>query len=163
MRTKSVFFNILFALICSSFWAQKLSQGDSIKLISTWNKTVEFLRTKDTTKLRIFCLDSIDCKICGFRDDTITDTNKPLTFFFKSGLDKLNSNHKLWKIINTESPKIVVSGYIDKNGDRMRIYSIAYLFWKPYELGKKHEGGEVLFDFVLRKDDFRLFSISTIP
>jgi hypothetical protein len=163
MRTRSVFFTILFALICSSFRAQKLSQGDSIKLVSTWNKTVEFLRTKDTVNLGAICLDSIDCKLCGFRDDTITDTNKPLTLFFKSGLDKLNSNQKLWKIINSKSPKIILSGYIDKNGNGECIYSIAYLFWKPNELGKKHEGGQVLFDYVLRKSDFKLFSISTLP
>lgn len=163
MTMKPVVLTLLFVLFSSVFLAQKLSPVDSVRLFATWKKTADFIRINDTTKLRTLCLDSIDCKLCGFRDDTITDTEKPLSIFFKHGLDKINSNQKLWKIIDSETPDLIVSGYIDKNGDGERFYSIAYLFWKPNELAKDHEGAQVVFDFVLRKNKFKLFRICTVP
>lgn len=134
-----------------------------MRLLATWKKTVDYLRRNDTTKLRTLCLDSIDCRLCGFREDTIIDTYQPLPIFFKHGLDKLNSNKKLWTIIDSQKPDLIVSGYIDKNGKGERVYCIAYLYWKPNEIAINHEGGQVLFEYVLQKNGYRLTSISTVP
>ncbi len=146
-----------------SLWGQNMSQVDSVRLFATWKKTADYLRTKDTVLLRTLCLDSIYCTLCGFRNDTIVETDKPLSIFFKDGLDHINANKKLWKIIDSETPDLMVSGYIDKIGNKDRVYGIAYLLWKPNELGKKHEGVQVVFDCVLRNNEFKLSSISTAP
>lgn len=154
---------LLFFLFASGILAQKLSRADTVRLLATWKKTANCLRTKDTLRLRTLCLNSVDCKLCGFPDDTIIDAHKPLAIFFTHGLDKLNADKKLWKIIDSEQPDIIVSGYIDKNGNGERVYCIAYLYWKQNEIAKNHEGGQVLFDYVLRKGDFKLYSITTVP
>ena len=144
-------------------YGQYLTKADTAKLISTWDKTSKFILSKDTIKLKALCLDTIECTLCGYRNDTIVDYIKPTSYFLKTGLVNLNANKKLWTIISTNKPDIVVSGYIDKLGRGEKVYGIAYTIYKPNELEKKHEGVQVIFDYVIRQKEFKLSSISTVP
>ncbi len=119
--------------------------------------------TKDTIKLKELCLDTIECTLCGYRNDTIVDYIKPVNYFLKNGLIKLSDNTKLWTIIATDKPDIIVSGYNDNLGHGERVYGIDYTLYKPNELGKKHEGVQVVFDYVIRQKNFKLAAITTIP
>ena len=144
-------------------YGQKLTKADSVKLLSTWEKTSKYILSKDTLKLKALCLDTIECTLCGYRNDTIVDYIKPVNYFLTNGLIKLNDNSKLWTIISSSKPNIIVSGYIDKQGRGERVYGIAYTLYKPNELGKKHEGVQVIFDYVIRQKKFKLSGISTVP
>ena len=144
-------------------YGQKLTKTDSVKLLSTWEKTSKYILSKDTLKLKALCLDTIECTLCGYRNDTIVDYIKPVNYFLTNGLIKLNDISKLWTIISSNKPNIIVSGYIDKQGRGERVYGIAYTLYKPNELGKKHEGVQVIFDYVIRQKKFKLTGISTVP
>ena len=144
-------------------YGQNLTKADSTKLLSTWGKTSKYILSKDTVKLKALCLDTIECTLCGYRNDTIVDYVKPVNYFLKNGLIKLNGNNKLWTIISANKPVIVVSGDIDKLGRGEKVYGIAYTLYKPNELGKNHEGVQVIFEYVLRQKSFKLAAISTVP
>lgn len=150
-------------MFCFAIYGQNLTKADSIKLLNTWNVTSKYMLSKDTIKLKALCLDTIECTLCGYRNDTIVDYIKPVNSFLKNGLIKLCDNSRLWTIIATDKPDIIVSGYIDKFGHGERVYGIAYTIYKPNELGKKHEGVQVVFDYVIRQKNFKLAAITTIP
>ncbi len=119
--------------------------------------------SKDTLKLKALCLDTIECTLCGYRNDTIVDCIKPVNYFFSNGLIKLNDNEKLRKIISTDKPILGKTGSMLVHGNREETYGVIYTLYKPNELGKNHEGVSVVFDYVKRQNSYKLVSISTVP
>lgn len=146
-----------------AIYGQNLTKADSTKLLTTWDKTSKYILSKDTVKLKTLFLDTIECTLCGYRNDTIVDYIKSVSYFFSNGLVKLNGNKKLWTIISSTKPNIIVSSYADKLGREEKVYGISYTLYKPNELGKKHEGVQVIFDYVIRQNSFKLTTISTVP
>ena len=146
-----------------SIYGQNLTKADSTNLLDTWNNTSKLILSKDTLKLRGLCLDSIDCTLCVNFNDTVTGYTQSIDFFLKNCLVKLIDNKKLWAIISTEKPDIYMSSYTDKLGHEETTYGLAYTIYKPNELGKRHEGMQVIFDYVKRQKNFKLTSISTVP
>ncbi len=163
MRAKQVLVFIFFSVFLRTIYAQNITKLDSAKLLNCWNKTSLYILSRDTLKLRGLCLDSVDCTLCGFHNDTIVDYIKPIDYFLKNGLTKLIGNKKLWKIISSNKPDIMVTGFIDKHGRGENVYGIAYDYYKPNELAKNHEGIQVVFYYVIRQGNFKLTAISLVP
>jgi hypothetical protein len=163
MTTKQIPTTILLFMFYVVIHGQNLTKTDSTKLLRTWDKTSKYILSNDTVKLKALCLDTIECTLCGYRNDTIVDYIKSVSYFFSNGLVKLNGNKRLWTIISSTKPDIIVSGYTNKKGHVEKLYGIAYTLYQPNELGRKHEGVQVIFDYVIRKNNFKLTTITTVP
>jgi hypothetical protein len=133
---------------------------DTVLLLKTWEKTRLLLEEKDTIKLREVLLDSIHCELCGFRNDTVVDLDKPISYFFKNGLNTLTSYKRLWTKIRKDKPELFITVFFKGNEKR---YSILYTTYLKGELGPKHGGCAAVFEYVLRDGGLKLFYISTIP
>ena len=154
---------LLLVIICITSYSQKINKQDSLKLVSTWQKTTKYILANDTFKLRALCLDTIACGLCGYRNDTIVDDVKSINDFLQNGLIKLRSNQKLWAIVANSVPIYAKSGYMFIQGHKEITYEVIYTYHEPNELAKKHEGVQVVFDFVLTQGNYKLASISTVP
>ena len=149
-------------LFCRVTQSQNLSKHDSLKLLTTWDKTYKYILSNDTAKLRSVSLDTLECTLCGFRNDTIVDYIKPISDFFKIGLIHLNSNKRLFNAISLSKPQII-SGYYGTESNKQITYGIVYTLYPSNELGEKHEGVQVFFDYVIRENKFKLHGITTVP
>jgi hypothetical protein len=160
MITKKIFISILFIIVSDLTYGQKLTKTDSSKLLTTWKKTSKYILSKNTLKLKELCLDTIECALCGYRNDTIVDNIKSLSYFLSYGLIKLNDNKKLWEVISTHKPIIVVGSLGEKDE---KTYGLTYTLYLANELGKNHESVQVIFDYVIKRNDFKLAAITTVP
>jgi hypothetical protein len=154
-------FILLFAITTAN--SQEISSSDSSKLLNTWTKTAQLLKTSDIAALKRVCMDSILCGwICGSRLDTI-DQAMSFGKFVESGLPAYNEDKKLAHIISTTKPSIFIGGYSVGPLGKEWLYTVAYTYYKANELAKYHEGMQVTFNFIIRKGEFKLAHIMTVP
>jgi len=124
---------------------------------------VKALTENNSNKLKEHCLKKIDCSICISWDQIyktpVDNFIVPVDTFVKHVFSFV-PNSKLWTLIKSDEKQIFVSKFYQS--DTLR-YSIVFTTIKPGELGPKHEGASILFEFIKVKSEFQLYSFDSVP
>ena len=141
----------------------QLTYSDSILLLNTWTEIVNILKEKNSNKLKEHCLKKVDCPICISYEQIykvpVDNFIVPVDTFVKHVFSFV-PNSKLWTLIKSDEKQIFVSKIYQS--DELR-YSIVYNIVKPEEMGPKHEGVSILFEFIKINSEFRLISFDSVP
>jgi hypothetical protein len=137
-----------------------VSTKDSADVASFWKRIVVALDKGDNKTIEINSLKIVDC-LCG-TDSATGDIDKWEANKFAIQLIKKYSNtKKLQNVIRTQHIKVILSP--NNQGKTRNIYSVTYVLDKPNELGPKHEGTSIFFDFTKQNNTFKISSVWTIP
>jgi hypothetical protein len=159
MKLALYFFFLLF--LATNAFAQKdeykVSSKDSLDVLKFWRLVVKALNAGDAKFIEKNSSAKVEC-YCG--TDSVTDeiTMWKATAFAPQFIKKYNISPKLKKVIETESPKIMLSPVNESK--TQRIFSVVYVVDKPT---KDYEGTSIFFDISKKDKSFKLKSIWTIP
>lgn len=163
MTTKLLIIFLIGLTVLSKGQSTQLTRSDSISISKTWSDMVQALIEKNPNKLKKLCFKNIDCTICISWDKIakapVDNFEVPADTFVKHVFSFV-PNSKLWTLIKSDEKQILVSKFYQS--DELR-YAIVFTTIKPGELGPKHEGAAILFEFKKVNSVFRLFSFDSVP
>ncbi len=163
MTTKLLIILLLGLTFVSKGQSPQLTHSDSILLSNTWSEIVNTLAESNSNKLKKHCLKKIDCSICisyeQIYKEPVDNFIVPVDTFVKHVFSFV-PNSKLWTLIKSDEKQIFVSKIYQS--DELR-YSIVFNTVKPGEMGPKHEGVSILFEFIKINSEFRLISFDSVP
>jgi hypothetical protein len=152
------FFSITFSQAQTKL--PRVSKEDSAAVMKVWNKMKEALIKSDTNTLEKISSKIVDC-YCG-TDSTDQDINKwPAKKFAVQSIKRYFISKKLQEVLRDQNPRISISAY--NKTKKPSIFSITYLLYRAGELGPKHEGAGIFFDFIKKGKEYKVYSVWTIP
>jgi hypothetical protein len=163
MTTKLSIILLLGLTFVSKGQSPQLTHSDSILLSKTWSNIVKALTERNSNKLKEHCLKKIDCSICisyeQIYKEPVDNFIVPVDTFVKHVFSFV-PNSKLWALIKSDEKQIYVSKTYQS--DELA-YFIVFNIVKRGEMGPKHEGVSILFEFSKIESGFRLNGFDSLP
>lgn len=149
---------LLLTLFIASSWGQKVSVGDSLKIMTQVDSIFKLFVDPDFSEFEKISTTRIYCTMCfdkpDFKDDRYMLDRK---LFFDSYLKDIGKSN----LFNRATKKIDILFITDNN--RWSDFSVFFTVYQKDELANGHEGGQLGLYFKRHNSNFKFSGIETIP
>lgn len=155
---KSIQTVIILLLSSTGLFGQNLTSYDSLKIVETYTKLFEAVKTNDLKTLNEISADSMYCIICFNEPDRSVWTNMvDKNDFIESHLVGIKNSDQYQRATKAEAQL-----WIKENNLHSDI-TVLWTIYKEEELAPGHEGGQFGIYFKRINDEFKFAGMETIP